>query len=322
MTEPAVVIDSVTKRYRVYDERNQSLKAWMLRGRRQRYEELVALDAVSFEIEAGTTFALVGENGCGKSTLLKCIAGILRPDEGRITSRGTISALIELGAGFHPELSGRDNVFLNGSLLGLPTREIERRFGDIVEFSGLEPFIDAPVKSYSSGMYMRLGFSIAINVDPDILLIDEILAVGDEAFQRKCMAKFADLRARGCTVVIVSHALDTIRMLADRAVLIEHGKLIEIGSPGQVIDRYLGHDGVTVARPSPSQARWGSGEILITGIEVLAIDGSRPSAVRNGEPIRVRLRYRSHEPIAGATFGITITTPEGIAVTVPTSRDL
>lgn len=318
----AISIDGVSKRYRIYHERNQSLKALALHGRRAGYEEFWALRNVSLEVEPGTTFGLIGENGCGKSTLLKCIANILRPDEGGISTRGKVSALIELGAGFHPELSGRDNVFLNGSLLGLSTREIERRFDRIVDFSGLEHFIDTPVKNYSSGMYMRLGFAIAINVDPEILLIDEILAVGDEAFQRKCLAKLGDLRDEGCTIVIVSHALDTMRVMCDQAALISHGEVQGVGSAGSVIDQYLGHETGSFARPSPEQARWGSGELLITKLDFLAPDGGPLGRLAPGDGLRLRCRYAAHTPVTDPSFGVSLQTAEGITVAVPSTTDV
>jgi len=319
VSDRAVAVDAVSKAYRIYDERNQSLKAWFLKGRRQRYEEFVALDDISFEIERGTTFGLVGHNGCGKSTLLKCVAGILTPDAGTITTHGKISALIELGAGFHPELTGRDNIFLNGSLLGLSTKEVERRLDDIVAFSEIEEAIDRPVKNYSSGMYMRLGFSIAIAVDPEILLVDEVLAVGDESFQRKCMAKFGELQAQGCTVVVVSHALDTMRLLCDQAAYVDHGKLMGVGHAGDMIDLYLGRDGSSITRPTADQARWGSGEALITKAALLAAGGARLGAVRTGDRIRVRLGYLTHEPVSNASFGVMIHTPIGTTLAMPTS---
>lgn len=319
--DTAISIDDVSKRYRIYHERNQSLKAWALRGRRAGYEEFWALRDVSFDVERGSTFGLIGENGCGKSTLLKCIANILRPDMGRILTRGKVSALIELGAGFHPELSGRDNVYLNGSLLGLSTREIDRRFDRIVEFSGLEHFIDTPVKNYSSGMYMRLGFAIAINVDPEILLIDEILAVGDEAFQRKCLGKLGELRAQGCTIVIVSHALDTMRMMCDRAALIAHGEVQGVGPAGAMIDQYLGHETGSFARPTPEQARWGSGELLVGKLEFLTVDGGPLGRLHTGDGLRLRLRYSSRSPIHAPSFGVSFQTAEGITVAVPSTTD-
>src|SRR5664280_8272 len=214
-SESAVVVDDVSKRFRLYSERNQSLKAALMRHGRARYEEFWAVREVSLEIKQGATYGLVGENGSGKSTLLKCIAKILRPDRGTIRTTGKLAALLELGSGFHPELSGRENVFLNGSILGLSKRELTSRFDEIVGFAGLEQFIDQPVKNYSSGMYVRLGFSVAINVDPDVLLVDEVLAVGDAVFQRRCQEKFSEFRRAGKTVVVVSHAMETVRTMCD-----------------------------------------------------------------------------------------------------------
>lgn len=240
MAGTAVTVDGVSKRFRLVHERNSTLKATVLNGfRRTVAEDFWALQDVSLSVEEGTTYGLVGHNGSGKSTLLKCIARIYRPDRGRITSQGRMSALLELGAGFHPELSGRENVYLNGSILGMSRREVDRRFSDIVEFAGLEQFIDTPVKNYSSGMYVRLGFSVAITVEPDVLLVDEILAVGDEAFQQRCLEKFADLRRGGRTIVLVSHGLDSVRNLCDRAAWLDHGSLAKEGEAHDVVTAYL-----------------------------------------------------------------------------------
>jgi ABC-type polysaccharide/polyol phosphate transport system ATPase subunit len=236
----AVAVDDVAKRFRLVHERNSTLKATIFNGfRRTVHEDFWALSGVSFEVEEGTTFGLIGHNGSGKSTLLKCMARIYRPDRGRITIRGRMSALLELGAGFHPELSGRENVYLNGSILGMSRREIDRRFDDIVSFAGLEQFIDTPVKNYSSGMFVRLGFSVAITVEPDLLLIDEILAVGDESFQQRCLEKFADLRRSGRTIVLVSHGLDAVRNICDRAAWLDHGSLVKEGEAHDVVTAYL-----------------------------------------------------------------------------------
>ncbi|HET6773847.1 MAG TPA: ABC transporter ATP-binding protein [Acidimicrobiales bacterium] len=240
MATLAVAVDDVAKRFRLVHERNSTLKATIFNGfRRTVHEDFWALSGVSFEVEEGTTFGLIGHNGSGKSTLLKCMARIYRPDRGRITTRGRMSALLELGAGFHPELSGRENVYLNGSILGMSRREIDRRFDDIVSFAGLEQFIDTPVKNYSSGMFVRLGFSVAITVEPDLLLIDEILAVGDESFQQRCLEKFADLRRSGRTIVLVSHGLDAVRNICDRAAWLDHGSLVKEGEAHDVVTAYL-----------------------------------------------------------------------------------
>ena len=236
----AIEVTDVSKRFRLVHERNSTLKATIFRGlRRTIHEDLWALEHVGFAVPKGTTFGIVGHNGSGKSTLLKCMARIYRPDTGSIEIDGRMSALLELGAGFHPELSGRENVYLNGSILGLSTRQVNDRFDEIVAFSGLERFIDSPVKNYSSGMFVRLGFAVAINVEPDVLLVDEVLSVGDESFQRKCLERFADLRREGKTIVVVTHSLETVRNLCDLAVWLDHGHLLHSGPAGEVADTYL-----------------------------------------------------------------------------------
>jgi ABC-2 type transport system ATP-binding protein len=319
----AIVVEDVRKRFRLYDERNQSLKAAVMRRRKARYREFVALDGVSFEVAEGSTVGFIGHNGSGKSTLLKCIAKILRPDAGSIQSNGKISALLELGAGFHPELSGRENVYLNGAILGLSTNEIDRRFDSILDFSGLPPdFIDSPVKNYSSGMYVRLGFSVAINVDPDILLVDEVLAVGDESFQQKCNEKFAELRASGKTLVVVSHGMASMRGLCDELVWLDHGKLRMRGPAAEVVDAYVSemHEGRVIADGSLGN-RWGSGEVQIERIELLGSDGLATNRVCTGDDITVRLHYRADEPVSRPVFGLGIETINGINVTAPNSRE-
>jgi ABC-type polysaccharide/polyol phosphate transport system ATPase subunit len=320
MVEPAIVVDDVWKKFRLYDERNQSLKAAVMRGRRARYREFDALKGVSFEIPEGTTFGLIGENGSGKSTLLKCIARILRPERGRIETTGKISALLELGAGFHPELSGRENVFLNGAILGMSKKQLVDRFDEIVSFAGLEEFIDSPVKNYSSGMYVRLGFSVAINVDPDILLVDEVLAVGDEAFQRKCSEKFADLRDSGKTIVIVSHALGTMRTLCDQLALLEHGNMVAVGAAGEIVDSYLDDVHTDRVPDGAHGVRWGSGEGRIELIELLDRHGRPTTTVRTGDEVTIRLHYLMSEPIEKPIFGIAVHTLEGMAVSGPSTR--
>jgi len=317
----AVRVSGVSKRYRRFHERNQSLKASVMRGRRARYDEFWALRDVSLDITEGLTYGLIGENGSGKSTLLKCIARILRPEEGRIDVHGKVSALLELGAGFHPELSGRENVYLNGALLGMGKREINRRFDDIVGFAGLEEFIDAPVKNYSSGMYVRLGFAVAINVDPDVLLVDEVLAVGDAQFQERCIEKFGDLRNAGKTIVIVSHALESVRNLCDEAALLEQGVLQKIGPTGDVIDHYLDEVHANRADSSEDGSRFGSGEARIERVELLDEEGRATHCVRTGESVVFRMHYRTEQPVERPVFGLAVYRTDGTHVTGPNTRD-
>jgi lipopolysaccharide transport system ATP-binding protein len=241
----AIEVRDVHKVYRRYGRRKQfaTLKSALLSGsvlRDLRPDAVFeALKGVSFDVPAGKTFGIVGRNGSGKSTMLKLIAGIGKATSGSVLVDGRVSALIELGAGFHPEISGRDNVYINGMMLGLSRREIARRFDDIVRFAEIEEFIDAPVKTYSSGMYLRLGFSVAMHIQPDILLLDEILAVGDEAFTHKCLDKFADFRRRGRTVLLVTHSLDLVTRFCDEALWLDGGVAKTQGDPKRVIDAYL-----------------------------------------------------------------------------------
>jgi ABC-type polysaccharide/polyol phosphate transport system ATPase subunit len=321
MSETAISVDGVSKSYRLYHERNQSLKASVLRGRRARYEEFWALRDVTLDIPEGKTFGLVGDNGSGKSTLLKCIARILRPDEGRIQSRGKISTLLELGAGFHPELSGRDNIFLNGSILGLSKKEIEARFDEIVGFAELEYFIDIPVKNYSSGMYVRLGFSVAINVDPDILLIDEVLTVGDAEFQRKCLEKFDQLQSSGATIVVVSHGLEAIRNLCDHAAWLDHGHLRRAGPASEVIDEYLTETHADREGDGAHGTRWGSHEARIEDVEVLDASGQPVKRVRTGDTVVFRMHYRAYERIERPYWGLALFSLDGVRVASPNTVD-
>jgi ABC-type polysaccharide/polyol phosphate transport system ATPase subunit len=241
----AIEVRDVRKIYRRYGRRKQfaTLKSALLSGRilrdLQPDETFEALKGVSFDVAAGRTFGIIGRNGSGKSTMLKLIAGIGRPTAGTVRVEGRVSALIELGAGFHPEISGRENVFINGMMLGLTKRDIAARFDEIVAFAELEDFIDAPVKTYSSGMYMRLGFAVAIHVDPDVLLVDEVLAVGDEAFTHKCLDKFAEFRRRGRTVLLVTHSLDLVTRFCDEALWLDGGVAKAQGDPKRVVDAYL-----------------------------------------------------------------------------------
>lgn len=235
----AVSVEHVSKKFRLYHERNQSLKSAVMRGRRSVHEDFWALRDVSFEVPEGSTFGLIGSNGSGKSTLLKCLAKIYYPEQGRITSRGRVAALLEVGSGFHPELTGRENIFLNGSILGMSRKEISAKFDSIVDFSGVAEFIDQPVKNYSSGMYVRLGFSVAIHVDPDILVVDEVLAVGDAEFQAKCRDKFTEFRQAGKTVILVSHDMSSVSSMCDQVAWLNHGDLVRVGEASSTIADYM-----------------------------------------------------------------------------------
>jgi ABC-2 type transport system ATP-binding protein len=235
----AIEVEDVHKQFRIYHEVNRSLKSAVLRRGRARYETYEALKGVTFDVPEGSTFGLIGGNGSGKSTLLKCLARILRPESGRIMTRGRMAALLELGSGFHPELSGRENVYLNASILGLKRSEIDQRFDQIVEFSGIGDFIDSPVKNYSSGMYVRLGFSVAIHIEPEVLLVDEVLAVGDEQFQRRCAERFSMLQNAGCTIVLVSHSMAQVRHMCDHALWLDRGVPRQVGAADDVVRAYL-----------------------------------------------------------------------------------
>jgi len=238
VTDAAVTVEHVSKRFRMYHERNDSLKSMVMRGKKSVHEDFWALKDVSFEVPHGTTFGLIGKNGSGKSTLLKCLAKILWPEEGSITARGKQASLLEVGSGFHPELSGRENVFLNGSILGMSRKEVARKFDEIVSFSGVGHFIDQPVKNYSSGMYVRLGFSVAVAVTPDILVVDEVLAVGDATFQKRCREKFKEMKQDGRTVILVSHSMSTVKDMCDEVAWLNQGELKMIGKTDEIAKAY------------------------------------------------------------------------------------
>jgi len=238
VNDSAVSVEHVSKRFRMYHERNDSLKSMVMRGKKSVHEDFWALKDVSFEVPHGSTFGLIGKNGSGKSTLLKCLAKILWPEEGSITARGKQASLLEVGSGFHPELSGRENVFLNGSILGMSRKEVARKFDDIVSFSGVGNFIDQPVKNYSSGMYVRLGFSVAVAVTPDILVVDEVLAVGDATFRKRCQTKFKEMKEEGRTVILVSHSMGTVKDMCDQVAWLNEGELKMIGPTKKVVSAY------------------------------------------------------------------------------------
>ncbi len=239
--ENAIEVNHITKSFKVYLDKGSTLKEKVIFKNRRRYEERQVLKGISFEVKKGEAIGLIGHNGCGKSTTLKLLTKIMYPDSGSIEMRGRVSSLIELGAGFHPDMSGRENIYINASIFGLSRKEIDRRLDDIIEFSELEEFIDNPVRTYSSGMYMRLAFSVAINVDADILLIDEILAVGDVSFQAKCFNKLREIKGQGTTIVIVSHSLSQIEQICERSIWIDKGQIREEGVPTEVHVKYMNY---------------------------------------------------------------------------------
>jgi ABC-type polysaccharide/polyol phosphate transport system ATPase subunit len=325
-----VRFDNVSKRFTLRHERRRSFQEAALaffQGRDNSREELWALKDVSFAVERGKTLGIIGPNGSGKSTVLKLISRILEPTSGRIDVGGRVSALIELGAGFHPDLTGRENVYLNGSLLGFSRKEMEAKFERVVEFSELEKFIDVPIKHYSSGMHMRLGFAVAIHVDPDILLIDEILAVGDRAFQRKCLGKIGELKSQGVTILFVSHDLEAVRNLCTSAIWLENGVIQERGTTDRVIDSYLSNvTAMAEARLSREQPigdnenRWGSGEVEITDVKFLDAQGKERRAFKTGERMVVRLKYHAHTEVRQPVFGLAIYSSGGVQVNGPNTR--
>ena len=340
----AIEVRGVQKTYRRYGRRRQfgTLKSALLSGRFLRElrpdDTFDALKAVSFDVVAGKTFGIVGRNGSGKSTMLKLVAGIGRPTAGTVTVRGRVSALIELGAGFHPELSGRDNVFINGMMLGLTKREVAARFDEIVAFAELEEFVDAPVKTYSSGMYMRLGFAVAVHVDPEVLLVDEVLAVGDEGFTHKCLDKFSEFRRRGRTVLLVTHSLDLVTRLCDEVMWLDDGVNRAQGDPRRVIDAYrldvaeaedraIGSEQPVQASPGAGvrpvetepqdlskavEGSWGSREVEIEAVEFVGASGQPAHVFPSGAPMEIRLQVQAHSPVTDLVFGVGIFNAEGV----------
>lgn len=308
---PEVIrVSNVSKRFTV--RKDSSLKeriVTMGRAGRAHKQDFWALSDVSLDIRAGNTIGLIGHNGSGKSTLLKVIGGIIQPTSGTVEQRGRIAALLELGAGFHPDLTGRENVFLNASVLGLSAEETAAQFDAILEFSGVGEFIDTQIKFYSSGMYVRLAFAIAVHTDPDILLVDEVLAVGDEQFQRKCLDKISEFQAEGRTIIIVSHALDQIAALCDRVILMNRGQMVYDGIPVTAIERFrelLAHNGVGEARPDEI-----STALAVQGVEILATDGTPREDLAVGESFVMRVRVKSYIPIEEWAIGFSLDTEMG-----------
>ena len=323
MAAAALTVDHLTKTFRLHSEKNNSLKMLIAGKKRNRYEEFTALRDVTFDVKEGEVFGVIGENGSGKSTLLKCMAGILQPNAGSVHVSKRMSALLELGAGFHPELSGRDNVFLNAAILGMARREIAGRFDEIVEFSGLESFIDSPVKTYSTGMYVRLAFAVAINVDPQLLIIDEILAVGDVTFQQKCLEKFVDFRNEGRTIVLVTHAMNSVKDMCDRAIWLTHGRITGEGDPAALVEAYTEMMLGDRNRNEDGSVRRGSGEIQIERVELFVGASETPvKRFRTSDSIRLRLHYRAEKSVPKPVFGFAIEHLGGATVTAPCTRDV
>ena len=353
----AIDVSHATKVYRRYSRRRQfaTLKSALLGGSLVRDlrpdETFPAVQDVSFTVPAGRTLGVIGRNGSGKSTMLKLVAGISKPTSGTVRVNGRISALIELGAGFHPEISGRENVFINGIMLGLTKKEVARRFDEIVEFAELQEFIDAPVKTYSSGMYMRLGFAVAIHVDPDVLLVDEVLAVGDEGFTHKCLDKFSEFKRRGRTILLVTHSLGLVERFCDEALWLDAGRMKAMGDPKRVVGAYItdvevseeqqlaagdakAQESVAVVSPDEAatavlpdhpvetaeapadmfraaEGRWGSREVEITDVMLSSSDGERSHVFQSGDPLDLRIRMRAPLPIDDFVIGVGIFNADG-----------
>jgi ABC-2 type transport system ATP-binding protein len=291
----AIEVEEVSKKFRLFRERPTSLKQRLLTSR-SRAEDFWALHDVSFDVREGGTLGLIGHNGSGKTTILKIIAGILRPTSGTVRQRGRLAALLELGAGFHPELTGRENVYLNASFLGLSRKETDSAYQAIVEFAELEEFMDNQVKFYSSGMLVRLGFAVAVHVDPEVLLIDEVLAVGDEAFQAKCLERIRRFQQDGRTIVLVTHALDTVRAICDRAVMLHHGQVHALGAPDDVVRemRY-----VLLGQVDESFIpEEGTREVEIEAVDFVYPDGSGTGPLLREDPLAIQVDIRTNEPVA------------------------
>lgn len=310
--ELAIEVEGVGKRFRLRNAAGRTLKSMvmdMIHRDKLAERDLWALKDISFSVERGTTLGLIGANGAGKSTLLALLAGTMMPTTGRIQTSGTISSLLELGAGFHPDLTGRENVFLAGAIMGLTREQMIRRFDDIARFADIGQFLDQPVKHYSSGMYVRLGFAVAVEVDPDILLVDEVLAVGDAAFQRKCLRRMAEFREQKKTMLIISHDLATIQSVSDQILFLDHGRVLGHGAPGQVIGQY---ESFWREQTSTERRReWGTREVMLTGVEFLDDAGRVTTEFSWGQSLCVRLHYEAAKPVGPSVFGFGISDTDG-----------
>ena len=325
--ENAIEVRNLEKSFKVYLDKGSQLKEKVLFRNRRRFENREVLKGISFDVKKGEAVGLIGHNGCGKSTTLKLLTKIIYPDEGSVEMRGRVSSLIELGAGFHPDMSGRENIYTNASIFGLTKEEIDSRVDDIIEFSELEEFIDNPVRTYSSGMYMRLAFAVAINVDADILLVDEILAVGDATFQAKCFDKMKEIKAAGTTIVIVSHAMEQIASICDRCIWIHEGLLKSEGDASEVGYEYLSYMGRTARKRKKKLQEKHAGEEraieaydedkeLVGQVEVLEahmeVDGQEETNIRTGSDVSLKVFYKRNEDIPNPVMGVKIYTPDNV----------
>ncbi len=335
---PLIEVQHVAKRFATHRERARSLQQAFIRLIQRapvpEHNFFWPLRDVSLTVRRGDTIGIVGPNGSGKSTLLKLITGILEPTSGAIHVRGRVSSLLELGAGFHPDLTGRENIYLNGSIYGLNRQQMDARLDEIIDFAELGDFIDTPVKHYSSGMYVRLGFAVAIHTEPDILIVDEVLTVGDQGFQQKCLERIYELKRRGIAILLVSHSLSDLEQLCDRAVWIHEGYVRQDGASAEVVDRYLafandryyerraerqaGRD-ADAPRIEQSESRWGTGQAEITGVELLDGNGQPSHHFDTDGPLHLRLRYQTHEPIERPAFGLAIYRRDGVHINGPNS---
>ena len=331
--QPVIKLENLSKRFDIFFERPQSfLDTFISRfspGERKPFkgqkQPLWAVKDVNLEVKPGESLGILGRNGSGKSTLLKLITRIIQPTNGRILINGRISALLELGTGFHEDLTGRENIYLNASLLGLDNQYIDAHFDSIVAFSELESFINTPVKYYSSGMYMRLGFSIAVHVQPQILIIDEILAVGDQAFQEKCFNHIYEMKRKGTTIILVSHNLDVMRRLCTHLVWMEKGEIRMQGSSEMLIQEYLSFlHGLSHQKPARNKAKkfeqWGTKEIEITGIRLLNGKQEEQEEFLTGDPLTIEFSYTAHKPIDNPEFGLAIYRQDGVQVNGPNTQ--
>lgn len=329
--EPAIQLENVQKRFSFSEDQPSTMLEQMIDVLRPRHrlqtrrKKLTAVSDVTMDVMPGEALGIVGRNGSGKSTLLKLISRILRPSQGSITVRGRVSALLELGVGFHPDLTGRENIHLNAAVLGLSRQSIEDHFDSVVEFSELGDFIDMPVKHYSSGMYMRLAFSVAIHVNPDILIVDEILAVGDQTFQEKCIQHIYDMKHKGTTIILVSHNVDMIRRLCTEVMWMEQGHIQAIGSTQEIVQRYLefmyeiesGQRGVI---QTEEFERWGTGDIQITSVRFLDENGEVQQRFRTGDPLTIEMTYKAYRPINEPEFGLAIYRQDGVHINGPNNQ--